>query len=312
MSILDQLAEAAGVYWGSGSGPDDFVARVCLTDVGDGTFALEYEAWSHTNGLQHAEVARIGRADTGVTLVATSDGSSDALTFREGEPGVFGSTGPERVGLVIGVNDDSLTFSWWWPDEGGGLREQSRAQVTAMRPIVALPHLPHPTGSGLPARPTPRAAAPTSQSTVTTPRATVTTASRLIPTAGANPSGDTTAVPWPGIVVLSGSGTGVVAQRLAERLSRAAVVRTDLFDKAVCGTEAAVPDPALRTAIAVAVVSRYAAAGHPVILHGATTRNDHEHLVDELALAGLTPVRLVDVHDGEDYNEVARRLIEEP
>jgi phage replication-related protein YjqB (UPF0714/DUF867 family) len=117
-------------------------------------------------------------------------------------------------------------------------------------------------------------------------------------------------VPWPGIVVLAGNGTGVVAQRLAERLTRAAVVRTDLFDKAVRGSDASSVDPALRHRIAIAVTHGYARSGHPVILHGAATRVEHAQLVDELRTAGLTPVRLVDVAEGEDYGEVARRLID--
>lgn len=286
MSVLDLLSDATGIYWGQGTGPDEFVARVALTDCGDGSLVLEYEAWSRERGLQHAEAARMGRADGGVTLVATSDGDSDTMVFREGEPGVFGSVGPERVGLVIGVDEEHLTFSWWWPDASGDLREQSRAQVRAMRPTVDAPPLP-----GAPAPSSRLAEAPAEQ-------------------AGEVPAEQPGDVPWPGIVVLSGRGTGVVAQRLAERLSRAAVVRTDLFDKAVRGSQAGAPDPALRHAIAVAVVRGYAGAGHPVILHGATERSDHEQLVGELERAGLSPVRLVDVADGEDYGEVARRLIE--
>ncbi|MBC7640073.1 MAG: hypothetical protein H7231_09865 [Rhodoferax sp.] len=283
MSILDLLAEAGGVYWGRGTGPDEFVARVSLTDAGDGTLVMEYEAWSHENGLQHAEAARLGRVDDGVTLVATSDGASDTMVFREGEHGVFGSTGPERVGLVITADDDDLTFSWWWPDEGGHLREQSRAVMSPVRPTVTAPPLPGQV-------PDVRADSPADLA--------------------AAPGASSVAVPWPGIVVLAGPGTGVVAQRLAERLSRAAVVRTDLFDKAVRGNQAGAPDPVLRHAISVAVVRGYAVAGHPVIVHGAADRSDHERLVAELEDAGLAPVRLVDVEDGEDYGEVARRLIE--
>ena len=283
MSILDLLAEASGVYWGSGTGPDAFVARVSLTDAGDGTLVMEYEAWSHEHGLQHAEAARLGRIDDGVTLVATSDGASDTMVFREGEHGVFGSTGPERVGLVITADDDDLTFSWWWPDEGGDLREQSRAVMSPVRPTVTPPPLP---GQA------PDVPADSPDASVATPHPT------------------SVAVPWPGIVVLAGPGTGVVAQRLAERLSRAAVVRTDLFDKAVRGNQAGAPDPVLRHAISVAVVRGYAVAGHPVIVHGAAGRSDHEQLVTELEDAGLGPVRLVDVQDGEDYGEVARRLID--
>lgn len=279
LSVIDLLARATGVYWGEGTGPDDFVARVAVEDAGDGTLIVGYEAWSRQHGLQHAEAVRLGPSDGGAILVATSDGSGDTLLFREAELGVFGSTGPDPVGLVIEVGHESLTLSWWWPDDGGGLREQSRAQVRAMRPIVAAPPLP---GQSEDAE---------------TPGDTE--------TPGADP-----AVPWPGVVVLAGPGTGVIAQRLAQRLSRTAVVRTDLFDKAVLGTETGAPDPALRQAIAVAVVRGYAAAGHPVIVHGAADRPSHQRLFDALVAAGLAPVRLVDVTDGEDYGEVARRLIE--
>ncbi|MEO7746696.1 MAG: hypothetical protein ABIV05_10795 [Actinomycetota bacterium] len=295
MSILDVLADASGVYWGRGTGPDEFVARVSLTDAGDGTLVVEYEAWSHDHGLQHAEAARLGRVDDAVTLVATSDGASDTMVFREGEHGVFGSTGPERVGLVITADDEDLTFSWWWPDEGGDLREQSRAVMSPVRPTVTAPPLP----GQVPDVPADAQVDPPADSPAAPP-------SDLPGASGASP----VAVPWPGIVVLAGPGTGVVAQRLAERLSRAAVVRTDLFDKAVRGNQAGAPDPVLRHAISVAVVRGYAVAGHPVIVHGAADRSDHEQLVSELEGAGLAPVRLVDVEDGEDYGEVARRLIE--
>ncbi len=110
--------------------------------------------------------------------------------------------------------------------------------------------------------------------------------------------------------MLHGPSTGIVAQRLAARLTRAAVVRTDLFDRAVRGT-AGRPDPALRQRIAVSVVQGYAATGHPVILHGQSTRSEHEALVAAISGSGLAPVTLVDVAEGEDYGEVARRLIED-
>jgi len=123
------------------------------------------------------------------------------------------------------------------------------------------------------------------------------------------PDGDVAEVPWPGILVLDGKGTGVVAQRLAERLTRAAVLRTDLFDQAVRGIEAR-PDPGLREQVAVAVVRAYAGAAHPVILHGRSPSAEQRRLVSALTRAGLRPVRLVEVAEGESYGEVARRLIE--
>lgn len=340
MSVLDHLWTMPGVYWGLGRGPNtDFVSRVAVVAHADGSVTLDYEAWSQDEGLQHAEAMRLCRVpdDTGrVLLMATSDGSDDTMTFREGESGVFGSTGQDRVGLVLVPDDGRLAFSWWWPDESGVLSQQSRAELTLLRPLVPAPASLHPpvvpadtgdTGDtgAKPAvgpadddtddeQPSPGDSSSTgtsgaiTSSVVSTATTSGPTGASAIPQApGVPPVPD---VPWPGIVVLSGSGTGVVAQRLAERLTRAAVVRTDLFDKAVRGSDAATVDPALRHRIAIAVTHGYARSGHPVILHGAASRSEHEQLVEELRTAGLTPVRLVDVADGEDYGEVARRLID--
>lgn len=387
MSVLDRLSAAPGVYWGEGQGPGGgrFVARVCLQGQDDGTLTFDYEAWSPQGGLQHAESGRFARTGSTVTLAATSNGGDDIMVFREGEPGVFGSVGSQRVGLVITTESERMTFSWWWTGRDGQLREQSRAVVAPMRDIVPAPAVP---GADLRPVPAPVATTPGAASAkqlsaqppasvaagVSPTRAKDADAptkvpagraaqplgpvrepvpsgssesypdtgsasgirpvggsdvgARLASTAAArNASGpnvgngelgtrsgadgprDPGSVPWPGILVLHGAGTGLVAQRLAARLTRAAVVRTDLFDRAVRGT-AGRPDPALRQRIALSVVQGYAATGHPVILHGASSRREHEELVAAITRTGLRPVRLVDVADGEDYGEVARRLIE--
>lgn len=284
MSVLDRLAAAPAIYWGEGEGRmgGRFVARVALIRHPDASVTFDYEAWSAAGGLQHAESARIARIGGTVTLAATSSGGDDTLLFREGDPGVFGSTGGPRVGLVITPDDTSLTLSWWWADDEGRLQEQSRAVVSPMRSIV----LPPPVQPVEPALTATGVVEPSDQE-------------------GAPPT-----VPWPGILVLHGSGTGLVAQRLAARLTRAAVVRTDLFDRAVRGT-AGRPDPALRRRIAVSVVQGYAASGHPVILHGSSTLQEHQDLVEAIAGAGLSPVQLVEVAEGEDYGDVARRLIDD-
>jgi hypothetical protein len=325
MSVLDHLWAMPGVYWGLGRGPNtDFVSRVAVVPQDDGSVTLDYEAWSQDEGLQHAEAIRLCRTpgnDDRVVLMATSDGNDDTMTFREGDSGVFGSTGADRVGLVLVPDDERLAFSWWWPDENGVLAQQSRAELTRLRPLVTPPPSLH------------------TRAPVDTPEAGAAGPPAAEPVAAGVPADDEAAhhagghrgagpddqrpdqqggpetepppeVPWPGIVVLAGNGTGVVAQRLAERLTRAAVVRTDLFDKAVRGSDAVTVDPVLRHQITIAVAHGYARSGHPVILHGAASRSDHAQLVDELRTAGLTPVRLVDVADGEDYGEVARRLID--
>ncbi|MGL5858521.1 MAG: hypothetical protein ACRC35_09000 [Angustibacter sp.] len=444
MSVLDRLSAAPGVYWGQGrgSGGGRFVARVLVQGHPDASVTFDYETWSPEGGLQHAESARLARTGPWVTLVATSNGGDDTMSFREGDQGVFGSVGAQRVGLIITPDGDDLAFSWWWAAKDGELREQSRAVVSPMRGVVTPPAIPgYPpsheaertpepagttmqmlpvgsaTGAAPPSPATPTAApdpstgagAPTSHPLRTTAPAaqhdrvtwngspqsdsepveqpvwpaaaarqvafgahsapavvhSVPGAVRTSDTTGPDRSGhdrsapdrsalgapalrhvparrstdrvpepfpatqvglapsapavpavpeDTEdrplSVPWPGILVLHGSGTGMVAQRLAARLTRAAVVRTDLFDRAVRGT-AGHPDPALRHRIALSVVQGYAATGHPVILHGTSTLQEHQQLVDAIAVAGLSPVQLVEVFEGEDYGEVARRLIDD-
>jgi hypothetical protein len=282
MSVLDRLAAAPGVFWGEGQGPDRaaYAVRVAVQGLPDGSLTLDYESWAPRVGLRQAEAARLFRRGDEVLLVTTSVSTGESLTFREGEAGVFGSTGGHRVGLVLDVGPDgALGLAWWWPAEDGTLREQSRATVRRSRPLVP-----------------PAATRPTDIS-----------CDGDGPGAGRSDADE--AVPWPGILVLDGPGTGVVAHRLAERLTRAAVVRTDLFDQAVRGS-AAGPDPALRERVAVAVVGAYAGAAHPVILHGRGSSQDQRRLVEQLTAAGLRPVRLVEVADGEGYGEVARRLIE--
>jgi hypothetical protein len=349
MSVLDHLWAMPGVFWGLGRGPNtDFVSRVAVVRHDDGSVTLDYEAWSNDEGLQHAEAMRMCRVpdDSGrVVLMATSDGSDDTMTFREGESGVFGSTGLDRVGLVLVPDDGRLAFSWWWPDENGVLSQQSHAELTLLRPLVMPPPSLAPQ---VPSLQPPEAASDEGHAieahrgrhevtgqdrepvgispdstvglaeTPTTPEAArvaevpeiAVLADDVDAASAERAAAPLPEVPWPGIVVLAGNGTGVVAQRLAERLTRAAVVRTDLFDKAVRGSDAAAADPALRHRITIAVTQGYASSGHPVILHGAAARGDHAQLVDELRTTGLTPVRLVDVADGEDYGEVARRLID--
>ncbi len=362
MSVLDRLVASPGIYWGEGRGPANsrFVARVAITAVGGdrtGTnlpkaVTFDYETWSPGGGLQHAETARIAIVDGIVTLVATSSGEGDTMTFHEGETGVFGSVGAQRVGLVIAVKGDNLTISWWWSGSDGQLREQSQATVVPMRPIVEAPQIPGaqrpavsptaaPSDHGVrdPLTPVATRAAPealVAVGPVNSWPARQVSAERDLPNVpgpgpgrsadraraadspGEPPSGAIASppagvgpqvVPWPGILILHGTSTGVVAQRLAARLTRAAVVRTDLFDRAVRGT-AGRPDPVLRHRIALSVVQGYAATGHPVILHGTSTRAEHEELVRVIAAAGLSPVQLVEVSEGEDYGEIARRLID--
>lgn len=289
MSVLDVLAACPGVFWGEGQGPDQggYAVRMAVQAQPDGSVTFDYESWAPHAGLHHAEAARMHRTDRGVVLVTTSTGR-DALTFREGDAGVFGSTGTHRVGLVLEVTaPDVLTLAWWWPAPDGTLKRQSRAVVRLCRPLVPAPSPAScPVDSPAPSPVDPPADSP-----------------------AADPLVEPAEVPWPGILVLDGKGTGVVAQRLAERLTRAAVVRTDLFDQAVRGNGAG-PDPELREQVAVAVVRAYASAAHPVILHGRSSSTEQRRLAEALSDAGLHPVRLIDVADGESYGDVARRLIE--
>lgn len=302
MSILSRLASSPGVYWGRGTGPHtgDFVARLAVVPADADAVVLEYEAWATDRGLQHAESAVLTREPDGAVLLESHvDGLPEPLRFREGETGVFGSLGEHRIGMVLtvspGRSDRSVSWSWWWAPPGGVMSEQSSVTVRRQRqlPAALLPQA----VSAEPAAPEAASDDAVADDAETSEPMTCEPA-----TSSADHQADPRALepvraPWPGVVVVPGTAfAGSVGGQLAARLPRAAYVRSDLFDKAVRGTDVdAAGDPVLRHEIAADVVLGYVRTGHAVVVHESGQSPDPDGLVKVLQGRGLATVHVLDL-----------------
>jgi hypothetical protein len=333
MSIVDRLSQVPGTYWGDGNGPHSgpFVARITIRPAAAGSVALDYEAWAQDAGLQHAERALIQRDETGqVILRSVLEGQSEALTFQEGQPGVFGSLDGQQVGVVIDVRDGTLSWAWWWSTDTQPLREQSRAVVRRLlepEPVAPLPAEPvaaadpadtvdpvdtvdpsdtvetvDAAGSADPAGPADAAGAETEEAGPAEP-------------AGPPPP-EPVLAPWPGVLVLTGmGGVAALARDLAARAPSAAIVRGDLLARAISGTEVTTPDGSgdgleWRARLAARLTREYAELGHAVVLADLESSGESgtQTLLEELDRIGVGPVRLLIVDENSTADDVLAEL----
>lgn len=137
--VLDWLLERPGLYWGMGNGPESgtFVGRVEVESVlSQQAVSLSYEAWSEEEGFQHAERALLGRDPDGVLELTTVISERlGTLRFREGGTGVFTLDGPMAMRIVLRtLDDDVLTYAWWWAKPGDETIEQSKAVLHRVSP----------------------------------------------------------------------------------------------------------------------------------------------------------------------------------
>jgi hypothetical protein len=121
------LGMPAGLYRGLVTGLEsgECSARIRVRRVPGGCLAVDYEALSEREGLQHAEH----------TLVVP-DGLYVAITempgvsfFRLAEPNRFTSSvpGPYVMEIHADYADGQLTWAWHWAEAGQPPREMSRA-----------------------------------------------------------------------------------------------------------------------------------------------------------------------------------------
>lgn len=136
------LAQATGLYFGIGDGAESgpFVARIGVSPLPNGGVALDYEATSREQGVQHVEHSLLAPGPDGCDLLYIAHSESPfVMVMREAvagedrfvqvEPG-----GPYFMEVHIGVPaTGELTYAWWWAEAGGTPVEQSRATV-ALRP----------------------------------------------------------------------------------------------------------------------------------------------------------------------------------
>ena len=136
------LANAVGTYFGTGDGAESgpFVARIAASVLPNGGVAIDDEATSREEGVQHVEHSLLvagpddhdrlyvahSESPFVTELVETAPGSG---RFAQREPG-----GPYAMEVVIEVPEpDRLTYAWWWAEAGGIPTEQSKADVRRSR-----------------------------------------------------------------------------------------------------------------------------------------------------------------------------------
>lgn len=138
MSVSSIRSAAAGVYHGTGDGAESgpFVARIAVFPLPNGGVAIDYEATSREQGVQHIEHSLPTRCPDGSDQLVVAHTESPFLTFLQERVAGSGrfeqieSAGPYAMAVVIEVSSDAvLTYAWWWAMAGEVPVEQSWASV---------------------------------------------------------------------------------------------------------------------------------------------------------------------------------------
>ena len=139
MSLSRRLFEATGVYFGTGDGPESgpFVARIAVSALPNGGVAIDYEATSREQGVQHLEHSLLVSGPDGNDQLFIAHSESPIVTvMSESEPGSgrfeqVAQVGPYTRAVVIeSPARGALAYAWWWAAAGEMPTEQSRATVT--------------------------------------------------------------------------------------------------------------------------------------------------------------------------------------
>jgi hypothetical protein len=138
MSVAEILAAAPGLYVGPGDGLESgpFVARITVTPLPNGGVALDYDAASREQGLQHREHTILTAGPDGCDRLYVAHSESPFVTeMVASEPGSSRFVQPTPVGpytmeIVIHVPElGHLTYAWWWAPDGEAPVEQSKAET---------------------------------------------------------------------------------------------------------------------------------------------------------------------------------------
>lgn len=140
--VAEQLSGAIGTYFGNGDGAESgpFVARIAVSALPNGGVAIDYEATSREEGVQHVEHSLLVAGPDGRDRLSVAHSESPFVTelvetapgsgrFVQREPG-----GSYVTEIVIEVPEPGrLTYAWWWAEAGGVPTEQSKADVRVTR-----------------------------------------------------------------------------------------------------------------------------------------------------------------------------------
>lgn len=117
----------AGLYRGLVTGLEsgECCARVQVRQVPGGCLAVDYEATSGREGLQHAEHTLVAPDGLYVAITEMPGVSFFALT----EPNRFVSAvpGPYAMEIHADYADGQLTWAWHWAEAGQPPKEMSKA-----------------------------------------------------------------------------------------------------------------------------------------------------------------------------------------
>lgn len=143
MSWSRRLSDATGVYFGAGDGAESgpFLARIAIARLPGGGVAIDYEATSREQGVQHVEHSLLVAGPDGGDQLFIAHSESPHVTVmaeRVAGSGRFeqvSAGGPFTMEVRIEVpQDGELVYAWWWAMAGDTPTEQSRATVTLARP----------------------------------------------------------------------------------------------------------------------------------------------------------------------------------
>lgn len=136
MSVSSILAASPGLYFGTGDGEESgpFVARLDVAVLPNGGVAIDYEATSLEQGVQHQEHTLLVAGPDGRDRLYVAHSESPFVTeMIETESGSGryeqpAPLGPYVLSVVIEIPEpDTLTYAWWWAPAGGVPTEQSKA-----------------------------------------------------------------------------------------------------------------------------------------------------------------------------------------
>jgi hypothetical protein len=143
MGLASTLASATGSYYGTGDGVESgpFVARIVISSLPGGAVAVDYEATSREQGVQHLEHSILCTGADGRDRLFIAHSESPCVTALVESESVRGrfeqpdQQGPYTMAVVVDApSPGELTYAWWWSPVGSEPVEQSKAYVRRYPP----------------------------------------------------------------------------------------------------------------------------------------------------------------------------------
>ncbi len=127
MGVNLLLEMPVGLYRGRITGQEsgECSARMRVRRLPGGSLAVDYEATSEREGLQHAEHTLV--APDGLYVTATELPGVSFFALAEPDRFVASASGPYAMEIHARYADGELTWAWHWAQAGQSPREMSRA-----------------------------------------------------------------------------------------------------------------------------------------------------------------------------------------